>query len=121
MEPQLWVSYANDWFTYPMEVRILDAVLPSVQPKPAALPKVTDRSDAALMGPIRAALCGTQEPPGDTGLNGRALIRRNVLQLLAAKKLVLSRTWCSDSTPPANGPEWFLKIRDSALRTAAPR
>jgi hypothetical protein len=119
VEPQLWVSYANDWFTYPMEVRILDAVLPTVQAKPAALPKVTDRSDSALIGPIRAALCDKPEAPGDTAINGRALIRRNVLQLLAAKKLTLSRTWCSDGIP-ASGPEWFLKMRDSALRTAAP-
>ena len=121
VEPQLWVSYANDWFTYPMEVRILNAVLPAVQPKPVALPKVTDRSDAALIGPIRAALCGTPEKPGEAGLTSRALIRRNALQLLAAKKLSLPRTWCSENTPPPSGPEWFLKIRDSVLQTSAPR
>jgi hypothetical protein len=121
LEPQAWVSYANDWFTYPMEVRILEAILPAALSKPAALPKVTDRSDAALTGPLRAALCGTKEAPGDSELNARALIRRNVLQLTATGRLPLPRTWCSGSAPPPGGPEWFLKVRDSMLRTAAPR
>ena len=37
IEPQLWVSSVNDWFTYPMEARVLDAILPAVQLKPAGL------------------------------------------------------------------------------------
>ena len=107
IEPQLWVSYANDWFTYPMEVRVLDAVLPTLQLKTAAVPPVTERSDAALMGPLRSSLCGGQERSGESGLTGRALIRRNLLQILGAKKAALNDTvlksfgsatiasWCS--------------------------
>ena len=30
IEPQLWVSTFSDWFTYPMEARILEAVVPTV-------------------------------------------------------------------------------------------
>jgi hypothetical protein len=120
IEPQLWVSYANDWFTYPMEVRILDAVLPAIQPKAATLPSITERSDAPLVGALREAYCGAQEQPGDSTLNGRALIRRNALPLIAAKKTALGEklgvsTWCSGARAPAS--EWFLKIRDSLLQS----
>jgi hypothetical protein len=127
VEPQLWVSSVNDWFTYPMEVRVLDAILPAVQPKPAALPDVTDRSDSVLMGALRTAFCKVADPPGDAGLNARAFIRRNALQMVAAKKaalgekLLASRTWCANSVLPASGPEWFLKIRDSLLQPAVPQ
>ena len=91
VEPDFWVSYANDWFTYPMEVRVLDAVLPTLQPKTAALPPVTERSDATLMGPLRSS-CGGQERSGESGLTGRALIRRNLLQILGAQKAALNDT-----------------------------
>lgn len=132
VEPQLWVSSVNDWFTYPMEVRILDAALPTIQPKPAFLPAVTERSDAALTGALRSALCGLEETSGDTGLNGRALIRRNLLQLLAWKRPALSEkllkafgaattaAWCASGTLPQAGPEWFLKVRDSVLQSGPP-
>jgi hypothetical protein len=132
VEPQLWVSSVNDWFTYPMEVRILDAVLPTIQPKPTNLPDVMERSDAALTGALRSGFCGVEEASGDTGLNARALIRRNLLQLLAWKRPALSErllkafgaattaAWCASSTLPQAGPEWFLKVRDSVLQSGAP-
>lgn len=133
VEPQLWVSYANDWFTYPMEVRILEATLPTLQVKPAAAPPVTERSDAALIGPLRAALCGAQEESADNALTARASVRRNVLQIIAANKAALNArvlksfgaatasTWCSGMRPPATGPEWFLKVRDSLLQAGSVR
>ena len=79
------------------------------------------------MRTFRAAFCNMPEPPGDAGLNARAFIRRNVLQVVAAKraalgeKLLASPTWCADSVLPGAGPEWFLKIRDSLLQTAVPQ
>src|SRR5690606_36465246 len=43
VEPQAWVSYADDWFTYPMEVRIMALALPELSLSAAALPAVTAR------------------------------------------------------------------------------
>jgi hypothetical protein len=103
-----------------MEVRILDAVLPAIQPKAAALPAITERADAPLIAVLRAALCDAQESQGESALNARALIRRNALQLIAAKKAALgeklvARTWCAGGAPQSS--EWFLRIRDSLLQT----
>lgn len=128
VEPQLWVSTASDWFTYPMEVRILEAVLPTVTATGAALPTVTQRSDAAAMGALRARFCGVPEKAGPAAVNSRALIRRNVLQHLGAKdpawtaKLAkasgaaTAQQWCSATASPSAGPEWYLKLRDSVLQ-----
>jgi hypothetical protein len=128
VEPQLWVSTVSDWFTYPMEARVLEAVLPALTVHGVALPPVTARSDAAAMGPLRARFCGVKEQPGPATPNARALIRRNVLQHLGAKdplwaaKLVKASgaatvgQWCSSRSAPAFGPEWYLKLRDSVLQ-----
>jgi hypothetical protein len=128
VEPQLWVSYAEDWFTYPMEVRILESVLPNVSVAGAELPPVTARTDAAAMGPLRAAVCGIKETPVPTALNARAMIRRNVMQHMAARhpmrtprllKLTGAATpeaWCSSKAQPTVGPEWYLRLRDAMFQ-----
>jgi hypothetical protein len=124
LEPQVWIGYADDWFTYPMEVRILDLILPNAPSTKAALPAVTERSDASVLRPMRAALCGVREPAGEPVVSARAFIRRNTLQYLALPKAVVSEkllrvskaasleAWCSARTPPSVGPEWFLRFRD---------
>ena len=124
VEPQVWIGYADDWFTYPMEVRILDAVLPDARTSAAALPEVTERTDASVLGPMRAALCGAREPAGKPLASARAFVRRNSLQYLALPKAVVTpkllqvakaptlQTWCTTRTPVGNGPEWFLRFRD---------
>ena len=128
VEPQLWVSYSPDWFTYPMEVRILETTIPQVRPAAGSLPAVADRSDAAVLGPLRAAVCRKPEAPGQPANNARALIRRNVLQHLAiadpAKTAKLLKaagaasieSWCASEVKPAAGPEWYLRFRDSLFR-----
>jgi hypothetical protein len=128
VEPQLWVSTASDWFTYPMEARILDSILPAVTPTGVALPAVTERSDAAAMGALQARFCAAKEQPGAAALNARSLIRRNVLQHLSAKDPQLTakflkasgattiEQWCSSKPAPASGPEWYLKFRDLVVQ-----
>ncbi|HYI97206.1 MAG TPA: hypothetical protein VEX68_26945 [Bryobacteraceae bacterium] len=123
VEPQVWIGYADDWFTYPMEVRILDAVLPDVSPKSAALPEITERSDASVLRPMRAVLCGSAEPAGKPIVNARAFVRRNSLQYLALSKSVVTtkllqvsktptlQQWCASKADKI-GPEWFLRFRD---------
>ena len=128
IEPQLWVSTFSDWFTYPMEVRLLPIVLPTVASSTAVLPAVTERSDAAAMGPLRARFCGIKEKPGAPNPSARDLIRRNVLLHLAVKdpqwqaKLLKASgattvaEFCSARTGPPFGPEWYLRLRDSVLQ-----
>lgn len=130
VEPQLWVSTVSDWFTYPMEVRVLETVLPSVKVSGAKLPAVTQRADMAAMGSLRARFCNAREEAGVAEVNARALIRRNVAQHLAAKdpawqaKLLKAsgaatvEQWCSlmSTAGPVVGPEWYLRLRDSVLQ-----
>jgi hypothetical protein len=123
VEPQLWVGTSDDWFTYPMEVRVLETVVPNAGDSAAALPAITERSDAAAVRPLRAAYCSTAERLAPPVVNARALIRRNALQTLwlknpasASHLLKISKqpsiqSWCSARPDPA-GPEWFLRFRD---------
>jgi hypothetical protein len=124
VEPQLWLSTADDWFTYPMEVRILETVIPNLTASTATLPAVTDRSDAAAIAPLRAAFCATPEPPGQQAVSARSLVRRNALQLTARKhpastahllqasKAPTIAAWCADPVKSTTGPEWLLRFRD---------
>jgi hypothetical protein len=127
VEPQAWLSYAGDWFTYPMEVRTMDLILPKLSLSAAALPAVTARSDTAAVRPLKAALCGLKEAAAPKATNVRALIRRNSQQLLAIprssfEKNLLTVTkapsvqsWCAAEPNPA-GPEWYLRLRDRSIR-----
>lgn len=128
VEPQLWVEYANDWFTYPMEVRILPLVIPDLKMTAAALPEVAERSDAAALAPLRAKLCSLAEKKGEAEVSARAFVRRNALQYAALPVVVLKenlgaipKLWCSGPVVNASGPEWFLRFRDAAVRAASPR
>jgi hypothetical protein len=128
VEPQLWVSTFSDWFTYPMEARVLATVLPPVSPSSAALPALTERSDAAAMGPLRARFCNVKEQPGPANPSARDLIRRNVLMHLAVKdaqwesKLLKASgsatvaAFCSAKAGSTFGPEWYLRLRDLVLQ-----
>jgi hypothetical protein len=132
VEPQLWPASINDWVVYPMEVRILDAVVPDVKPPSAEIPGVAERSDAALLGPLKQALCGSKEKAAPLALTVRHYIRRNAAQHLALARTkadlvtALSTTpnapplerLCS-ADPPGNktGPEWYLRLRDNLFRT----
>lgn len=130
VEPQLWVGTADDWFTYPMEVRVLETVIPNAGESAVALPAITDRSDVAAVRPLRAAFCSAPERPAPpVTTNARALIRRNALQTVALKSpastghlLKISKqptipSWCS-ARPDAGGPEWFLRFRDLVFQSA---
>ena len=129
VEPQLWVGTADDWFTYPMEVRVLETVIPNAGDSAAALPAITDRSDAAAVRPLQAAYCSTSERLAPPVMNARALIRRNALQtlwlknaastshLLKVSKQPSIQNWCS-ARQEAVGPEWFLRFRDLVYQSS---
>ena len=122
VEPQLW--YGDDWFTYPMEVRVLSPVLPDIRVPAGLLPPPTQRSDAAVLGPLRAAYCGKAEAPGADTINqitARGMLRRNAFQhlrlaankeqLRAAMTAAHAADFCT-AGPPQGSPEWYLRFRD---------
>ena len=131
VEPQLWPASLDDWVIYPMEVRILDAVIPAVKLASAEVPSVTEPADAALRGPVKQALCGVKEAAAPLRLTARHYIHRNAAQYLAAAKtkaeLLAALTaapnaptvdaLCSSGAAKSNaGPEWFLRFRDNLFR-----
>lgn len=134
IEPQVWVSSIDDWVIYPMEVNILEPIVPDLKANWAATqPSVSEPSDAAIRPVLRAALCGTREKTTATQTdrtNTRDLLRRNARQHIAlasqaklAKTLVETtgyktvKAWCAARPPKvAAGPEWYLRFRDKLFR-----
>jgi hypothetical protein len=80
------------------------------------------------MGPLRAARLRDKETPVPTALNARAMIRRNVMQHMAARapdahaataetyRCGNTRAWCSSKAQPTVGPEWYLRLRDAMFQ-----
>lgn len=131
VEPQLWTPEIDDWVTYPMEVRIMEPVIPDWKPGSAAVPAVTEPADAAVRGPMRQALCGGKEPAGPSVLTARYLVRRNAAQHLTVVRSRAEVTAAlsnatgaptpealcgSGPVKSAAGPEWYLRFRDSLFR-----
>ncbi|HYP15434.1 MAG TPA: hypothetical protein VEQ63_16010 [Bryobacteraceae bacterium] len=132
IEPQMWVPAIQDWVIYPMEVRILEPRVPAPKETWAALPPVSEPADAALLGPLRGALCGIKEPEGKAELTARAYVRRNATYQLAiagtadfmrtaltkAPGIGINPQGLCAATPERSplGPEWFLRFRDTVNR-----
>jgi hypothetical protein len=131
IEPQLWPVSLNDWVIYPMEVRILDAVLPAVKIASAEPPAPAEPADAALRGPLKTAFCGDKETAAPLKLTARHYIHRNAAQHLAAAKTkadLLAALSAAPDAPPVDalcskgpakskaGPEWYLRFRDNLFR-----
>lgn len=126
VEPQLWVPAIDDWLTYPMEARILEPIFPAIKATHAKLPDPAEPADAAVLGPLREAVCGVKETPGQPMLTSRQLIRRNIIHHLALAKTKatlngalqsLNVDVCAPSDPRSKmGPEWYLKFRDALFR-----
>ena len=110
VEPQLKVN--DDWVTYPMEVRVVEAIVPAGLRTPAA---------AATGEAMRALLCGTKiEIQGDP-MSIAAMRFRNEQQDVALARRAstedLRRLFgpC-DAQPPESDPEWYYRIRDYLFR-----
>ncbi|MBZ5605717.1 MAG: hypothetical protein LAO79_25740 [Acidobacteriia bacterium] len=109
VEPEVKVE--SDWVTYPMEVRVVDAVVPTTD-----FPE--GYSNPGLV--IRGAVCGPQR---EYFLYKTDLARtrfRNAQQDIALSALVpkpqLARLMTCDVPPPADDPEWYFRIRDYLFR-----
>jgi len=106
IEPQLNID--NDWVIYPMEARVVDAVVPEGERPPGAI------EPAELM---RGFVCGVAgRVVSASGLTPSSLRYRNARQDLALAPRVpkpeLQKLFgpC-DAAPPTN-PEWYLRFRD---------
>lgn len=134
---EVLVKVGRGWVEYPMEVRVMRAVAPTIQEHHAKLPVVTARADAALYGPFRNFVCNTRERGRAERLSVRRLIHRNAVQDLALARALdgradglraelLSRAnvrdkkqWCrSPEVLAEQGAEWFLRVRDATYRRA---
>ncbi len=135
VEPQLHVN--ERWITYPMEVRILPAVVPDLQATGLmSAAGVGDPADLTARAALRTYLCNS--PPGDAAAPGtlRGLIARDVRQDIALARSIEkmpgsillpeilklagstdSAKWCQAPVFPRDlGPEWYLRLRDALYR-----
>ncbi len=131
VEPEVLAD--GDWITYPMEVRIAEAVAPEsgrlmVNPPPPDKP-----SDTAALALLRTRLCDSRnmgKPALTEPKTVRDLILRNVSQDIALTPSPEAlwrvtgatdrRAWCAavptPRPPGAQGPEWYLRARDRLVQ-----
>ena len=134
VEPELYVD--GQWITYPMEVRILPAIVPEQKDSGVPLPAVEEPSDSAARAALRSYLCGAA--PGDYATRGtiRWILLRDALQDTALARSLESTPgarllpeilrltgsgdaakWCQAPVFPEDlGPEWYLRLRDALYR-----
>jgi len=136
---EVLMKVGRGWVMYPMEVRVLAAVAPSVPDHHAALPPATARADASVVGPFRSFLCNARETGRSERLSTRGLIHRNALQDMAlaqsldaanqgdVRAVILGRIgltgrsrWCKSQFAAGElETEWFLRLRDLIYRLAS--
>jgi hypothetical protein len=135
---EVLMKIGSGWVMYPMEVRVLPAVVPTVPDHHAALPLITARADASVWSSFRNFLCNARETGRNERLSTRRLIHRNAMQDLAlarsldaahqgdVRAAIVRRIglgdrarWCQ--SPLAAGEldtEWSLRVRDLLYRMA---
>lgn len=136
VEPQLWVP--DRWIVYPMEVRILEAIVPKHVYQLAKLPEPGFRSDGVIYPRMRELLCGGSIASGaklhsptvlslldrniaqDMAL-GRRLSKASVAQVfLRPTGNAQAEDWCKSAQGrvlEALPTEWFLRVRDILYRS----
>jgi hypothetical protein len=117
------------WIVAPMEVRIMQATVPS-PPKitHAPLPELDEPADSAALHALTAHFIGTTEWSGDTVLTVRDVLRRNAQQdMLLAHSRRSPLLWFRTADHFANrwgvfptGAEWYLRIRDLLISQPRP-
>lgn len=110
VEPELLV--AGRWITYPMEVRVVAAVVAQREPVHPALPDAAQPSDASVAAVYSAAACQAPTKPSDPLPSVRAIIARNASQDIALAGTADRSAWCHPYKAHDEGPEWYLRFRD---------
>ncbi len=135
LEPQL--NIGEDWSIYPLEVRVMEPVVPKDVGQPAELTSSEKRSDTGAMLRLRQFVCGEALQPTKPAEPGALafLLDRAALQDLALARSLFtgtdrvrligevlrlagatdSKTWCASKTLPPKA-EWYLRYRDALLR-----
>jgi hypothetical protein len=129
VEPQLYLQ--EHWYTYPMEVRIVQPVVPNTPITRGRKPAEGARADAAVRELAREQLCGATPGLGGSEPSIWQMTRRNALQDLelagadgfsaAVVKAAGARSaadWCAKPASGATNPEWYLRARDAIYRLA---
>jgi len=131
VEPQLF--HQDHWYTYPMEVRIVQPVVPAIRIGSAAIPPDGSPSDASVRALLREQLCAaTPSGSGSPEPSIWLMTRRNALQdialtsnqgltaavLRATPSVKTIEQWCQDKTLAQRNPEWYLRVRDQIYRAA---
>jgi hypothetical protein len=134
LELQLFV--AGRWIIYPLEVRILSAVVPTHEISRASLAGIAEASDMTARAAWRGYLCGQAGAGALEPATIRGLILRNVSQDIALARSLEGKpgdrilpeilkiagageaaNWCAAPVFPADlGPEWYLRLRDALNR-----
>jgi hypothetical protein len=114
VEPQLHIN--NDWVIYPMEGRIMDAVVPDA-PVGGWAQGIAEPGDV-----MRGFVCGTQfaagtapRDPTQASLRFRNAQQDRALASKASKVELQERVAC-DAKAPADNPEWYHSVRDYLFR-----
>lgn len=133
---ELQLNVGEEWFIYPLELRVLSPVMPKPPELSVPLTPVNGPADLMAVATLKAGLCGGARAPAGVGTSPRSRIRRNALQDVAlARSLEMSlgretvrsgilralgaddeKVWCASESPPA--PESYLKVRDFLMRSA---
>jgi hypothetical protein len=115
VEPQLHIN--NDWVIYPMEGRVMDAVVPD--PPSGGWPVGV----AAPGDVMRGFVCGVQMVPGtapkdptQASLRFRNAQQDRALAAKADKAELQSKFGSCDAQPPVDNPEWYHRVRDFLFR-----
>ena len=125
---------AGGWTVWPMELRILPAVVPSARVRsPQRLPAAELRADEAAMAPLLEYLGrhgegpGTAKPAMSAAPTGPPRSLREVIRRNAEQDMALARTLDPAALVPAlnaklatvGGGEWYLGVRDLLYRMAS--
>ena len=136
LEPELYVD--GQWIIYPMEVRVVAAVIPERRESGVELGGVDQPSDSTARAaveilPVRLA-AGTTSGPAAASAGFCCAMRCEDLALARSlesppgarllpeilKKLTGEsdgKKWCAAPVFPEEvGPEWYLRVRDALLR-----
>jgi hypothetical protein len=115
VEPQLHIH--NDWVIYPMEGRIMEAVVPD--PPASGWPG----GIAAPGDVMRGFVCGVQlavgvapKDPTQASLRFRNAQQDRALAGKAERVALQGRFGACDAQPPADNPEWYQRVRDYLFR-----
>jgi hypothetical protein len=120
LEVQLKVGV---WIIYPMEIRILPAVVPQMRTgEPRPLPGVEQRADESVEAPFLRFMeyHGAHRSKSVVPQTVREVIRRNAEQDMALASLLDSKTLIPSLKEKlaagSGGGEWYLAIRDMIYR-----